>query len=337
MRTWLAYVLMVAVVLAGVGGAAEAKAKLSKADKETAKAAFKTGSIAYDGGDFETAAAQYKVAYDLTMDAALLFNLAQAYRLGGQRALAIDSYTTWLDGQAKLKKKQRDLGIEKEVQGHVETLKAELAAEQARAEEEAKAAAAAKAAEDARRAAAAKRKAAAAAAAGKGKPGAKPVAGKPAAKPAGKPVVAAAKPSKPAPVSLGAKPAPVAKPAAKPAAVAVVKPKPVVPPAEDEEDGATGDDGDGEGDDDGGAATPVARSGKPAPVSLSPDSFSGTSSSSADEDDARPFYKKWWFWTGVVVVVGAGVVTAVVLLKDDGSSDELGGIGPGRGMALVTF
>ena len=40
---------------------------------------------------------------------------------------------------------------------------------------------------------------------------------------------------------------------------------------------------------------------------------------------------------GSVVVVGAGVVTAVVLLKDDGSSDELGGIGPGRGMALVTF
>ena len=183
MRTLLAWVLT-AVVLVGAGaGTAEAKSKLSKADKEAAKAAFKTGSIAYDGGDFETAAAQYKIAYDLTMDAALLFNLAQAYRLGGQRALAIDAYTTWLDGQAKLKKKQRDLGIEKEVQGHVETLKAELAAEQARAEEEARAAAAAKAAEDARRAAAAKRKAAAAAA-GKGKPGAKPVAGKPAGKPA---------------------------------------------------------------------------------------------------------------------------------------------------------
>ncbi len=334
MRTWLACVLMVGVVLAGAGGAAEAKAKLSKADKEAAKAAFKTGSIAYDGGDFETAAAQYKIAYDLTLDAALLFNLAQSYRLGGQRALAIDSYTTWLDGQAKLKKKQRDLGIEKEVQGHVETLKTELAAEQARAEEEAKAAAAAKAAEDARRAAAAKRKAAAAAAAaaaaGKGKPGAKPVAGK--GKPAAKPVAAVAKPGKPAPVSLGPKPA--VKPAAKPAAVAVVKPKPVLPPAEDEEDGGTAEDA----DDDAEAAAPVARKGgKPAPMSLSPDSFSGTSSSSADEDDSRPFYKKWWFWTGVVVVVGAGVVTAVVLLKDDGSSDELGGIGPGRGMALVTF
>ena len=293
MRRSLAYGLVVLLLVAGAG-AAQAKRKLSKADRAAAKAAYQMASTAYDGGDYETAAAQYQVAYDLTLDPALLFNLAQALRLGGQKPQAMAAYEDWLAGQKRLKKRKRDLGVEKEVAGHVAVLRAAIAEDEAKAAEAARLAEEARQAEEARRAAAAKKKAASAAArAAAGKPGAgkpKPVAGKP----------------KPKPVEVA-----VVKPKAKPAPIEEGAPSRVPSPA------AAGD--------------PGGRS-RPAPVSLAPDPYQGSSSSASD--DSRPFYKKWWFWTGAALVVGGGVAAIVILTRDEGTGDELGGIGPGRGQAL---
>jgi tetratricopeptide (TPR) repeat protein len=67
---------------------------------ETANAArdhFKKGTKAYDLGRYLEAAHEYEAAYELKDDPALLFNIAQAYRLGGDSVDAIRAYKSFVE------------------------------------------------------------------------------------------------------------------------------------------------------------------------------------------------------------------------------------------------
>jgi len=57
-----------------------------------AEGLYTEGQTAYDRADYATAIAKWQVAYDLSKEAGLLFNLAQAKRLAGDCAGAIATY-----------------------------------------------------------------------------------------------------------------------------------------------------------------------------------------------------------------------------------------------------
>ncbi len=80
-----AAVVMVAVTI----GAAPVRAQ-GDADQARSKALYQEGSRAYKDGEYERAVELFLSAYDLSRAPAILFNIAQAYRLAGScdRALA---------------------------------------------------------------------------------------------------------------------------------------------------------------------------------------------------------------------------------------------------------
>ena len=61
-----------------------------------AKEHYRKGIKAYDLGDFEKAIREFQDAYELKDDPAYLYNLAQAYRRGGNLPKAISLYQTYL-------------------------------------------------------------------------------------------------------------------------------------------------------------------------------------------------------------------------------------------------
>src|SRR5687768_17730721 len=65
--------------------------------KAEAEAAYKEGQARYLKEDYDGAAAQFKLAYELDPDAVYLFNAAQAYRLAKKCAQARDFYQRFLD------------------------------------------------------------------------------------------------------------------------------------------------------------------------------------------------------------------------------------------------
>lgn len=65
-------------------------------DAAHARAMFDKGTTLYDLGKYLDAAHAYEEAYSAKSDAALLFNIAQAYRLGGDYAAALRSYKSFL-------------------------------------------------------------------------------------------------------------------------------------------------------------------------------------------------------------------------------------------------
>lgn len=65
-------------------------------DPQRATALFGEAEVHYQGGDFLTAAAKYKAAYDADPDPAYLFNVAQAYRFGNDCVQALDYYKKFL-------------------------------------------------------------------------------------------------------------------------------------------------------------------------------------------------------------------------------------------------
>ncbi len=62
----------------------------------TAKQYFERGSAFYDIGQYRDAAREYEEAYKLKNDPALLFNIGQAYRLGGDAQGALRAYKSYL-------------------------------------------------------------------------------------------------------------------------------------------------------------------------------------------------------------------------------------------------
>jgi tetratricopeptide (TPR) repeat protein len=81
------------VVMAALGCASAAAAA---GDTESARAHFNRGTKLYDLGRYLEAAKEYEATYELKDDPALLFNIGQAYRLGGNLPDAIRAYKSFL-------------------------------------------------------------------------------------------------------------------------------------------------------------------------------------------------------------------------------------------------
>jgi tetratricopeptide (TPR) repeat protein len=122
-------------------------APLPTADqRKAAKAYVDAGLAAERQGDYEAAIQLYRKAHDLIPHPVLLFNMAQAHRLAGRRAEALDLYRSYLAA-----KPRGDLAAQ--AKGWVRDYEAAIAREYAEAEAEAKALADRKAREAARAAA----------------------------------------------------------------------------------------------------------------------------------------------------------------------------------------
>jgi tetratricopeptide (TPR) repeat protein len=90
MRGWATRIGLVAALLCGAAGA--------QADDATqsARAHYTQGTKLYDLGRYHDAAKEYEAAFELRDDPALLFNIAQAYRLGHDYADSIRAYKSFL-------------------------------------------------------------------------------------------------------------------------------------------------------------------------------------------------------------------------------------------------
>jgi hypothetical protein len=64
--------------------------------KDSARQLVKEAKVAFDLGHFDEAASRYEAAYRIIQDPALLFNMGQAYRLGGRREQALAAYLGFL-------------------------------------------------------------------------------------------------------------------------------------------------------------------------------------------------------------------------------------------------
>jgi tetratricopeptide (TPR) repeat protein len=89
-----------------------------------AKEHFRRGTKLYDLGHYPEAAAEYEQAYQAKDSPALLYNLGQAYRLGGQPERALASYRSYLRNMPNAE--NRD-----EVMAFIETLKKTIEAQKA--------------------------------------------------------------------------------------------------------------------------------------------------------------------------------------------------------------
>lgn len=115
-----------------VAASAPAALALEEGPVERAHALFEEGATAYRAGEFARAVELYEEAHRLSKEPVLLFNLARAHEGQGDILKAIDAYERYLrDG--------KDIPDRKAIEGRVETLRAQVAANDAlrkRAEEE---------------------------------------------------------------------------------------------------------------------------------------------------------------------------------------------------------
>jgi tetratricopeptide (TPR) repeat protein len=84
-----------AVTLAWLLAAPAARAE-EPAPPETARTLYDKATGAYALGNYKRAAELYERAFELKADPALLFNMAQAYRLAGNKERAHDLYRSYL-------------------------------------------------------------------------------------------------------------------------------------------------------------------------------------------------------------------------------------------------
>jgi tetratricopeptide (TPR) repeat protein len=73
-----------------------ARAGRAGPNEDAAREATRKGAAAYNLGSYEEAARHYEAAYRLVQDPALLFNLGQSWRLGGQPDKALTAYRAYL-------------------------------------------------------------------------------------------------------------------------------------------------------------------------------------------------------------------------------------------------
>src|ERR1700690_4301321 len=84
----LVVALALLVVVPGIRAAAP--------PKDVATAHVRKATAAYNLGKYADAAKEYEAAYEQTLDPNLLFNIAQAYRLAGDREKAITAYRSFI-------------------------------------------------------------------------------------------------------------------------------------------------------------------------------------------------------------------------------------------------
>jgi tetratricopeptide (TPR) repeat protein len=131
--------------------AASAQPTSKKEKEKAAKAYVDAGLAAQERGDHDTAISMYAKAYELVPHPILVFNMAQAHRLAGRTAQALDYYRRYLADAAKGPKA-------KTAREFITALEGQLVVDEAakaRAAEEARQADEARQAEDARKAKAA--------------------------------------------------------------------------------------------------------------------------------------------------------------------------------------
>jgi tetratricopeptide (TPR) repeat protein len=107
MRSCTALSTVIAIFLAG--GIAHAD------DAKLARQHFEDGSRLYDLGKFREAAHEYEEAYKYKPDPALLFNIGQAYRAGGDANEAVTAYKSYL-------RRMPEAPNRREVEAHIEKL-----------------------------------------------------------------------------------------------------------------------------------------------------------------------------------------------------------------------
>jgi tetratricopeptide (TPR) repeat protein len=116
MKNSMVRTLFVALALALLCGSAIA-------DENDAKSLFTRGRTLYALGRFDEAAALFEKAFELKQDPAILYNAAQAHRLGGDKKKALVLYQNYL----RLFGEQSNAG---EVEKRIVDLKAAIEAEQ---------------------------------------------------------------------------------------------------------------------------------------------------------------------------------------------------------------
>ncbi|HXI57841.1 MAG TPA: tetratricopeptide repeat protein, partial [Polyangia bacterium] len=80
-----------------LGGAPAAQAmQLSPQQKSEMKLHYDKATRAYDVGKYQEAIEEYQKAYEIGGDAAMIYNIAQAYRLSDQLSEAIRFYRRYL-------------------------------------------------------------------------------------------------------------------------------------------------------------------------------------------------------------------------------------------------
>jgi tetratricopeptide (TPR) repeat protein len=83
-------------IILGLLGLLIARVALAQSSVEQAREHYRKGTAAYNLGHYAEAAREYEATYELTLDAAALFNTAQAYRLAGETQKAILAYKGYL-------------------------------------------------------------------------------------------------------------------------------------------------------------------------------------------------------------------------------------------------
>ena len=96
---------------------------LARAGTEEAKAYYERGLSAFALGHYAEAAEAYEKAFALKADSALLYNAAQAHRLGGNKQRALLLYENYLRLFGKVPNRE-------EVQRHIAALRAAIASEE---------------------------------------------------------------------------------------------------------------------------------------------------------------------------------------------------------------
>ena len=106
-RPRFAVSLVAALAAGGVGVAAAAPpraatpSKVDKSRSALARQAFEDGKKAYTAGDYDKAIDLFRQAYEYRDDAALLFNIGQAYRQKGDAQMAIFYYRAYVRERPK--------------------------------------------------------------------------------------------------------------------------------------------------------------------------------------------------------------------------------------------
>jgi len=90
-------------------------------DQAEAEKRFQQAEALYRRGQYLAAAAEYQAAFDLSGLPGLLYNVAQSYRLGGEKEKAVASYRLFLE-------RAPDHQLAQVARGHLEALERELAA-----------------------------------------------------------------------------------------------------------------------------------------------------------------------------------------------------------------
>jgi tetratricopeptide (TPR) repeat protein len=101
---------------------------MARADADAlaeAKERFHRGTQLYDLGKYLEAASEYEAAFRLTERSGLLFNIGQAYRLGGQPKKALAAYQGFL-------RRSPEAPQRSEVEEHIAALEKQVADEDAR-------------------------------------------------------------------------------------------------------------------------------------------------------------------------------------------------------------